>query len=325
MLSDRGYMDNGGGGGFGPRPSMGGGGFGGVPIVGDIIGGIGDIIAADKAAGAQREAQESANRANAAQNASNNALQREFAQMGIQWKVADAKAAGLHPLYALGASTHSFAPSSTPVQAQADLSGANLIASLSDRLGQNVSRALHATSNQAQRQERMMDLQLQNQELQNAYLSSQIANLNQPGSGPALPSNSGLAGGLTGQGDASKSGYVNENALQRTHSQPGNPPQEVGAVSDYAYVRTEQGYAIVPSTDVKNKIEDQMVPEAMWALRNQLAPALSGLKKPDPKYYPPPAGYDDWKWSPLKQQFVPFKKPTGGRLVNPRRMRDFNT
>lgn len=40
-------------------------------------------------------------------NAQNNATQREFAQNGIQWKVEDAKKAGIHPLYALGASTAS--------------------------------------------------------------------------------------------------------------------------------------------------------------------------------------------------------------------------
>ena len=36
--------------------------------------------------------------------------QKQFAQHGIRWKVEDAKAAGLHPLYALGANTHSFTP-----------------------------------------------------------------------------------------------------------------------------------------------------------------------------------------------------------------------
>lgn len=40
----------------------------------------------------------------------NQAMQREFAQMGIRWKVEDAKAAGLHPLAALGAQTTSFSP-----------------------------------------------------------------------------------------------------------------------------------------------------------------------------------------------------------------------
>ena len=34
----------------------------------------------------------------------NEALQREFAQNGIRWRAADARAAGLHPLAALGSS-----------------------------------------------------------------------------------------------------------------------------------------------------------------------------------------------------------------------------
>lgn len=37
--------------------------------------------------------------------------QKEFAQMGIRWRVADAKAAGLHPLFALGAATPGYSPS----------------------------------------------------------------------------------------------------------------------------------------------------------------------------------------------------------------------
>lgn len=44
------------------------------------------------------------------QQASNLAAQKEFAQSGIQWKVEDAKKAGVHPLYALGAPTQGFAP-----------------------------------------------------------------------------------------------------------------------------------------------------------------------------------------------------------------------
>ena len=37
-------------------------------------------------------------------------FQREFAQNSIQWRAADAKKAGVHPLAALGASTHSPSP-----------------------------------------------------------------------------------------------------------------------------------------------------------------------------------------------------------------------
>lgn len=40
----------------------------------------------------------------------NAATQREFAQHGLQWRVADAVAAGVHPLYAVGASGANFAP-----------------------------------------------------------------------------------------------------------------------------------------------------------------------------------------------------------------------
>lgn len=56
----------------------------------------GSVIGADS--------QHKANRANLR-------FQREFAQHGIQWRVADAKAAGLHPLYALGAQVPQFSPS----------------------------------------------------------------------------------------------------------------------------------------------------------------------------------------------------------------------
>lgn len=62
------------------------------------------------AAGAALAGGAIANRNARKQQARNEALQREFAQQGIRWKVADAKAAGLHPLYAIGASGASFSP-----------------------------------------------------------------------------------------------------------------------------------------------------------------------------------------------------------------------
>ena len=44
------------------------------------------------------------------QQAQEQALQREFAQNSIQWKTKDAKAAGLHPLYALGSGATPYSP-----------------------------------------------------------------------------------------------------------------------------------------------------------------------------------------------------------------------
>lgn len=72
--------------------------------------------------------------------------QKEFAKMGIQWKVADATAAGVHPLFALGASTSSYAPQSIGLEN----ASAHLGKGLAD-MGQDLSRAATATMSQAQK------------------------------------------------------------------------------------------------------------------------------------------------------------------------------
>lgn len=64
-----------------------------VSAVGSIAGGILGANSAQNVAGMNYEAQ------------------KEFAQNGIRWKVEDAKRAGIHPLYALGASTQGYSPS----------------------------------------------------------------------------------------------------------------------------------------------------------------------------------------------------------------------
>lgn len=58
-------------------------------------------------AGAQLLGGVLANKAIKDTNAQNYAMNKEFAQHGIRWKVADAKAAGIHPLAALGTQTNS--------------------------------------------------------------------------------------------------------------------------------------------------------------------------------------------------------------------------
>ncbi len=96
-------------------------------------------------------------------------LQREFAQNGIRWKVADAKAAGLHPLAALGAQTTSY----QPVQ----VGDTSLGSSLSE-MGQNIGRAVDATMTRREREEQqrrndlIQGMQLANQE---AELKSRLA------------------------------------------------------------------------------------------------------------------------------------------------------
>lgn len=105
----------------------------------DNIGGLlgGAIGAISSLAGGRRS-----DKANARAAAEERAMQREFAQNGIRWKVADAKAAGLHPLSALGASTASYSPiqissAAGPAMAEA---------------GQHLGRAVSAMSTQGERQ-----------------------------------------------------------------------------------------------------------------------------------------------------------------------------
>lgn len=70
-----------------------------APLVGGVVSGLFSRSESKDRISAQEQA-----------NAQNAALQREFAQKGIQWKVADAKAAGLHPLSVLGSQTIAASP-----------------------------------------------------------------------------------------------------------------------------------------------------------------------------------------------------------------------
>ena len=106
-------------------------------------------------------------------------LQYEFAQKGIRWRVADAEAAGIHPLYAIGANV----PTYSPVRPVTGHLG-RAIASA----GQNIGRAIEAHYSPRERAEvqRATDMaRLQNDMLQNEYLSTRIA-LMRAGTGPGL-------------------------------------------------------------------------------------------------------------------------------------------
>lgn len=60
-------------------------------------------------------------------------FQKEFAKHGISWKVADAREAGISPLVALGAQTHSFSPIYMPASDKGI-----------SKAGQDISRAMNA-------------------------------------------------------------------------------------------------------------------------------------------------------------------------------------
>lgn len=115
-------------------------------------------------------------------NAQNIRLQKQFAQEGIRWKVEDAKKAGIHPLYALGAQTHSFAPA---------VVGDTALPNAMAEAGQNIGRAIDAKRSGAERvdayNKTVQDLTLTRMGLENELLASQIRTVNQAGHPPPLP------------------------------------------------------------------------------------------------------------------------------------------
>lgn len=95
----------------------------------------------------QSENAEDARHAAEMQQARNIAMQKEFAQMGLRWKVEDARAAGLHPLSAIGAAGAAFAPNPVVVADGAE-SG---VGKAFGEMGQNLSRAALAQETEDQR------------------------------------------------------------------------------------------------------------------------------------------------------------------------------
>jgi hypothetical protein len=148
-----------------------------APLVGGAVSAIGSIYGAQQNAQAQEQV-----------NAENLAYQKEFAQNDIQWKVADAKAAGINPLAALGAQEQSFSNLVAP-QPGAGFSSA----------GQSLGRAISAlqTPEQRDNQAAATALDLQSKQLNNQYIAAKINEINNP-SAPGQPT-AGRAAQLPGK------------------------------------------------------------------------------------------------------------------------------
>lgn len=219
----------------------------------------------------------------------NIAAQREFAQHGIRWKVEDAKAAGLHPLAALGTQTNQFSPVSVGDYGN----------SIS-QAGQDIGRAIDSTRDKAERATAdgtMRKLALERAGLENDLLRSQIAKNTQAGQPPSRPL-VGVESTLRGQGD-SGSPIVKAEPFETHKVHPDRPHQEPGTGPDYGWVQTPNGWAKVPSKYVQERVSDMFVPSWQWSIRN--LPTTQDVP------YPAPHGYE-WTGNML----------TGNMRVRPR-------
>lgn len=248
----------------------------------------------------------------------NEEFQNLLARQGIRMKVEDAKAAGLHPLAALGINPSSGSFGTAFSTGQASHEGG--LGRGLENLGQNISRASMAMASPMEKQ--FKQLQLQKMSTENEILNTELQQrrnaLMAPGTGQGVPSSNPNLN--LGQTDAIQS-RVTDIPLRRTFSDADRPWQQAGAIPDYAYARTPDGLAIIPSKDVKESIEDQIIPELSWAIRNYGLATLGILPKPDIKKYRPPPGYDSWRYSIPLQQYVGSKKR---RFRIGRRVMEFN-
>jgi len=226
------------------------------------------------------------------------AHQKEFAQHGIRWKAEDAREAGISPLFAMGAPAVSYAPVS--------VGNTNPMSGLA-AAGQDISRAVDATSSQSERLDGFTKaaqaLQLQRLGLENELLGSQIAKARQSPQ-PGLPS-PGERYYVDGQPD---SGLVKTNPLTREASAPGAGSQEAGVGADIGYTRTPTGWAVTASKFSKDRTEDDWVGELAHAFRNRVLPSVNAYHNNPPKIDIGPDQY--WVFDTLKQEYQLRNRPT---------------
>lgn len=228
-------------------------------------------------------------------------LQKQFAKHGIRWRVEDAQKAGIHPLYALGAQTHSFAP----VHAGGDI-GSSL-----STMGQDISGAVDATRTDPEKidayTQSLRALQLEKGGLENELLKSQIAQMRARGSvGMATGDNPYL---ISGQAN---SGLVNTVPMKREAVDPAKPSHEAGAISDIGYTRTASGgWAPLRSKGAMDRMDDDTLASIAWSIRNRLLPSLGDDSAFSPPFKAPPT--HDWRFNILRQQYELVRKSKAGK------------
>lgn len=221
-------------------------------IVGGLLGGpVGAIAGAS--IGNAYDSSKATDKQNAlaqSQYDQNVALQKEFAQNSMQWRVDDAKKAGLHPMAALGIQGSSFTPLQTIGYAQ-DNSASNLMNAISD-MGQSVNYASTKAKDNQQQQvavrlaQEGVELQNEGLRLDNEYKRWQLLQAMETGTSQALRSPSAPPTAennlISGQGDS--------------------PFMDKPIVQD-GWLLDEKGrkVGIIPSEDLADRTEDKFIIE----------------------------------------------------------------
>lgn len=210
-------------------------------------------------------------------NRANYDMQKEFATHGIRWRVEDAKAAGIHPLYAIGASGASASPSF-------------------QMPGQDLSRAIHATRTGSERQ--IAELAMQRAQLENIALGLQVYGLAKSQFGPPMPE------------------LYDPKPSQTVKVDPDAPGREPGDINDFAYVRRGDAWYPTKAKDVTERTEDDVFQQSAWAFRNQILPLFADsdakggpVKPPAPPFMKNIPEGKEWHWNGVYYRLVKKGKP----------------
>ena len=254
-----------------------------LPLLGGLLAAGGSIAGAGISAGSAADA-----------GARNAELQRQFAQLGLRWRAADASQAedmwGINKLTMLGAPSIGASPS----YVGGGDGGMSAV-------GQNLGRAIAATQSNRERSEEFQDLQIKHAGLQNEHLEAQLKMskyrlAREQAMNPIPTDTDGNI--VAGQGDA----YVNLRPAERYLSYPRESFAKAGTTPDVGYLDVKGGVVPAPSPRTAEMIQDNVFQQGAHFYRNNLKPIWSDENKPSfhrLRLYNRKHGtsFNDWKWT----------------------------
>lgn len=175
--------------------------------------------------------------------------QKDFAQHGISWRVADAKRAGLHPLAALGAQTTSYTPQSV---GHAGALGRSIAAA-----GQQIGRGMSAWAQSKAREDTELDIEYK--KLRNLAAYKEV-----------YGAISGAGSTIPGQDIAAVQGGLIEQVPSRvTAEKPGALGMEAGIKPAEMFTRvpsSKHGLAYIPTLtqELTEAMEDNLMFKAPY-------------------------------------------------------------
>lgn len=238
-------------------------------------------------------------------------MQKDFAQQGIRWKVDDARAARIHPLFAMGASTNPF----TPVSVGSSGGGGSSpdYSSTFAQMGQGIERAMSAGKTNPERMEQlhearhMQGLQFERAELENQFIRTQIAR-NMSQLGPAMPRLGQISPGGGNSGDVTTAqGTFEAKPPEITNPNPSNVGTEAGpSHPSVQWVQNSFG-ALQPYPAKNLKVEDEFAAPLMsrWLLTEAAPHNWRANNIPENVWRERFPGAIGVRWSYRNQGYVP--------------------